>query len=357
MERSAAWTLRGALARMRGSLGAAGMAGAVGVAGLAGLGGVGGVGSACVLLASSGPARAGGYPDKPIRLVVPFPPGGGTDVLGRLVAVRLGAELKQTVVVENVAGATGTIGSAQVARAAPDGYTLLLGISATHAIAPSVFPRLPYAPLRDFAPVARLAYGGNVLVANPGFAAHDLPGLVAMARRPGADIAFGSWGQGSGGHLAGEAVNTAAGIHLRHIPYKGVSPMLTDVIGGTLPLAMSDLTGTLPLIRAGKVRALAVSGSQRSPALPDVPTFTEAGVPFRLDSWFALFVPARTPAAIVDKLEQATRAAMQDDGVQAQIAAFGMRYTPVTRAAFAAQMRDDAQAWAALVKSSGAAFE
>jgi len=319
----------------------------------------GAIGTVCALtmLAAPAPAAAGTYPDKPIRLVVPFPPGGGTDVLGRLVAARLGAELKQTVVVENVAGATGTIGSAQVARAAPDGYTLLLGISATHAIAPSIFPRLPYDPLRDFVPVARLAYGGNVLVANPAFAAHDLPGLIALARRPGADLAYGSWGPGSGGHLAGESLNASAGIHLRHIPYKGVSPMLTDLIGGTLPVAMSDLTGTLPLIRAGKVRALAVSGSQRSPALPDVPTFAESGVPFRLDSWFALFVPARTPEAIVDRLEQASRAAMQDRAVLAQIAAFGMRYTPVPRATFVTQMRDDAQAWSALVKSSGVVFE
>ena len=238
--------------------------GAVGVAGLAGLGGVGGVGGvggACVLLASSGPARAAATRTRSAAMV-PFRRG-STDVLRRLVAVRLGAELKQTVVVENVAGATGTIGSAQVARAAPTA-TLLLGISATHAIAPSVFPRLPYAPLR--APVARLAYGGNVLVANPGFAAHDLPGLVAMARRPGA-IAFGSWGQGSGGRQPA-GPNTAAGIHLRHIPYKGVSPMLTDVIGGTLPLAMSDLTGTLPLIRAGRCvrwrqRLAALAGAAR----------------------------------------------------------------------------------------------
>jgi len=333
---------RGALARTRRWLGATGAIGTV---------------CALTMLAAPALAMAGPYPDKPIRLVVPFPPGGGTDVLGRLVAARLGAELKQTVVVENVAGATGTIGSAQVARAAPDGYTLLLGISATHAIAPSIFPRLPYDPLRDFVPVARLAYGGNVLVANPAFAAHDLPGLIALARRPGADLAYGSWGPGSGGHLAGASLNASAGIHLRHIPYKGVSPMLTDLIGGTLPVAMSDLTGTLPLIRAGKVRALAVSGSQRSPALPDVPTFAESGVPFRLDSWFALFVPARTPAAIVDRLEQASRAAMQDRAVLAQIAAFGMRYTPVPRAAFATQMRDDAQAWSALVKSSVVVFE
>lgn len=313
--------------------------------------------AATALCAVHPAVHAGPYPDKPIRLVVPFPPGGGTDVVGRLLASGLSKELGKTVVVENVAGATGTIGSAQVARAAPDGYTLLLGITATHAIAPAIFPKLPYDPLRDFVPVSRLIYGGNVLVAGPGFTGRDLPALIAAARRPGADLTYGSWGNGSGGHLAGESLNVLGGIRLRHIPYKGVSPMLTDVMGGTLPVAMSDLAGTLPLIRGGKVRALAVTGSERSPALPDVPTFTEAGVAFGVDSWFALFAPARTPSGIVDKLERATVAAMASPAIKAQADALGMRYAPQPRSAFAAQMRSDVTAWAALVKSSGAAQE
>ncbi|WP_066741183.1 tripartite tricarboxylate transporter substrate binding protein [Cupriavidus sp. D384] len=300
---------------------------------------------------------ADAYPGKPIRLVVPFPPGGGTDVVGRMVAARLSTVLKGTVVVENVAGATGTIGTAQVARAAPDGYTIVLGISATHAIAPAIFPKLTYDPLRDFVPIGRIAYGGNVLVANPAFPAHDVRALIAMAKQPGADLAYGSWGQGSGGHLAGESLNVSAGIHLRHVPYKGVAPMLNDVMGGTVPIAMSDLAGTLPLIRSGKVRALAVSGSERSAALPDVPTLAESGIAFRVDSWYALFAPARTPPAIVDRLEGAVHVAMQDSALQAQIAAMGMRYQPVSRTQFTSQMRDDARAWAALVTSSGAALE
>jgi len=310
-----------------------------------------------VFMAPGPLGAAEAYPDKPIRLVVPFPAGGGTDVIGRMLAARLSAVLKTTVVVENVAGATGTIGTAQVARAAPDGYTLVLGISATHAIAPSIFPRLPYDPQRDFVPIGRIAYGGNVLVANPNFAARDLRSLIAMAKQPNVDLTYGSWGQGSGGHLAGESLNVSAGIHLRHVPYKGVAPMLTDVMGGTLPVAMSDLAGTLPLIRSGKVRALAVSGSARSVALPDVPTFAESGVGFRVDSWFALFAPARTPAAVVDKLDHAMQAAMQDSSLQAQVASLGMRSTPVSRAQFAAQMREDTRIWASLVKSSGAALE
>lgn len=304
------------------------------------------------------PAWAGAandrYPSRPIRLVVPFPAGGGTDVVGRLVAARMSAALGGTVVVENVAGATGTIGSTQVARAAPDGYTMLLGISATHAIAPAIFPHLAYDPQRDFQPVGRLFYGGNVLVAAPSFPARDLKALIAMAKQPGADIAYGSWGNGSGGHLAGESLNMAAGIHLRHIPYRGVAPMLTDVMGGTLPIAMADVPASLPLVRSGKVRAIAVSGSERSPALPDVPTFAESGVPFRTDSWFALFVPAKTPAAIVERLETALQAALRDPALAEQAGNLGMRHAPQSRADFAAQWRADTQTWAKLVKSSGA---
>lgn len=300
---------------------------------------------------------ADAWPAKPIRLVVPFPPGGGTDVVGRMVAARLSTVLKTTVVVENVAGATGTIGTAQVARTAPDGYTVVLGISATHAIAPAIFPKLPYDPLRDFVPIGRIAYGGNVLVANPTFPANDVRTLIAVAKQPGADVAYGSWGQGSGGHLAGESLNVSTGVHLRHVPYKGVAPMLNDVMGGTVPIAMSDLAGTLPLIRSGKVKALAVTGSERSDALPDVSTLAESGIAFKVDSWYALFAPAKTPAAIVDRFEGALLEAMQDGALRSQIAAMGMRYAPVSRAQFSSQMRDDVKAWAALVKSSGAALE
>ncbi|MGY8526016.1 Bug family tripartite tricarboxylate transporter substrate binding protein [Paracidovorax citrulli] len=295
------------------------------------------------------------YPSKPIRLIVPFPAGGGTDVIGRLLSTALSRQLGQSVVVENVAGATGTIGSAQAARAQPDGYTLLLGISATHAIAPAIYPTLAYDPLRDFVPIARLLHGGNVLVAGPGFTGRDLPALIAAAKRPGADLTYGSWGNGSGGHLAGESLNASAGIRLRHIPYKGVAPMMTDLIGGTVPVAMADIAAALPLIRSGKVRALAVAGTERSAALPDVPTFAEAGVAFAVDSWFALFAPARTPPGVVDKLERATGAAMRDPAIKGQIDGLGMRYVPQPRSAFAEQMRSDASTWAALVKSSGAA--
>lgn len=192
---------------------------------------------------------------------------------------------------------------------------------------------------------------------NQGFPARDVKSLIAMAKQPNADLTYGSWGAGSGGHLAGESLNVAAGIHLRHVPYKGVAPMLNDLIGGTLQIAMADLTAALPQIRAGKIRALAVSGAERSVALPDVPTFAESGIPFRLDSWFAIFAPAKTPAPVVDKLDHALQQAMQDSTLQTQIANYGMRYAPISRAQFTDRMREDMRTWALLVKSSGATLE
>lgn len=314
------------------------------------------MGAACFSLASAVYAGSS-YPDKPIRLVVPFPAGGGSDILARILAAKMGPMLKQTVVVENISGATGTIGSTKVARSAPDGYTLLLGISGTHAIAPAIMPRLGYDPLRDFVPLARIAYGGNVLVANPSFSAQSLPALIALAKKPGSDIAFGSWGQGSGGHLAGISINVAAGIQLRHVPYKGASPVLTDLMTGTIPIAMSDIATALPLIKGGKIRALAVSGSDRSPALPEVPTFAEAGIPIKLDIWFALFAPSGVPKPILDKLEQVSQAAIRDADVQRKIGEYGLLSTPITRGAFAEQIQSDTRAWASLVKATGAKFD
>ncbi|UDM49613.1 tripartite tricarboxylate transporter substrate binding protein [Cupriavidus sp. MP-37] len=296
------------------------------------------------------------YPDRPIRLVVPYTAGGGGDALARMVAARMSTFLKQPIVVENVPGAGGTIGANKVARAAPDGYTMLLGVSGTHVIAPSTFPRLPYDPLRDFIPVSRIAYGGNVLVANPAFSAHSLPELIALARKPGADIAYGSWGEGSGGHLAVTSINVAAKIQLRHVPYKGASPVLADVMGGILPIGMSDTTTALSLIKAGKLRPLAVSGAERSPALPDIPTFAECGIPLKLDIWFGLFAPANTPEPIVDLLEKAAHEAAADPSLKARVAEFGLHATQISRAAFAEQMRIETRTWADLVKATGVKF-
>ncbi|OZI32447.1 ABC transporter substrate-binding protein [Bordetella genomosp. 10] len=309
-----------------------------------------------VLAATIPSVSAAAYPDKPIRLIVPFAPGGGTDILARIVAARMGTALKQTVVVENVAGASGTIGAAKVARSAPDGYTLLVGVSGTQVIAPATFPHLPYVPLKDFVAISRIAYGGNILVANPSFPAHNLEELISLAKKPGGDFAYGSWGVGSGGHLAGISINVAANVKLRHVPYKGAGPLMSDVIGGVLPLGMSDPTTALALIKAGKLRALAVSGAERSPALPHVPTFAESGVPLKLDIWFGLFAPAKTPEPIVELLEKAAQEAASDPEVKAKVAEFGMRGDWTPRAAFTDQMRAETRIWADLVKATGTDF-
>jgi tripartite-type tricarboxylate transporter receptor subunit TctC len=247
---------------------------------------------ATLLAVSQWPLAQAALGDKPVRLVVPFPAGGGTDVMGRLLAQSLSQELGATVIVDNVPGATGTLGCAQVARAVPDGHTLVLGISATHAIAPALFKDLKYRP-DDFTAIARVAHGGNVLVAHPGYAANTAPEMVALVKRSREPLMYGSWGNGSGGHLAMESLRLATGIETVHVPYKGVAPLLQDVVGGQIQVAMADVAGALPLLRAGRIKALAVTGTKRSSALPEVPTLVQGHIAFDTESWFALFAPAR----------------------------------------------------------------
>ena len=306
------------------------------------------------LLALPTGAFAADFPSKPIRLVVPFPPGGGTDVMGRLLAQQLALELKATVIVENLAGATGTLGSGRVARGDADGHTLLLGISATHAIAPALFKDLPYQPERDIVAIARIAHGGNLLVAHPSFPANTVAELIAYAKKQGAPLNYGSWGNGSGGHLAAEGIRLHAGVPMQHVPYKGVAPMLQDLLGGQIGVAMSDIASTAPLIRSGKLKALAVTGPKRSAALPNVPTLVESGVPFDTESWYALFAPAKTPPAIVEQLARAAANVLKNPEVVEKIAGLGMEPTPIARDVFDRQWRADIATWARVVQASGA---
>ncbi|MEG0316774.1 MAG: tripartite tricarboxylate transporter substrate binding protein [Comamonas sp.] len=298
-------------------------------------------------------ARASNTRGKAIRIVVPFPAGGGTDVMGRLIALELGRELNATVIVDNVPGATGTLGSAQVARSAPDGFTLLLGISATHAIAPALFKDLKYSPERDFVALARIAHGGNVLVANAKYAADTLPEMLALVKRSGAPLMYGSWGNGSGGHLAVESIRLSTGIPMEHVPYKGVAPLLQDLAGGQIDVAMADVAGALPLLQAGKIKALAVSGRKRSSALPQVPTLVESGVAFDTEIWFSLFAPAKLPPAEVQRLAQASARALQKPHVVERIKSLGLEVDPISREGFVKQWHEDTAIWARLVKSSG----
>jgi tripartite-type tricarboxylate transporter receptor subunit TctC len=291
------------------------------------------------------------------RLIVPFPAGGGTDVIGRLMGQGLGRELGTTVLVDNVAGATGTIGAGQVARAKPDGRTLLLGITGTLAIAPALFQHLPYDTAQSFTALARICLVGNLVVANPKYPANSVPEMVALAKRSKDPLIYGSWGVGSGGHLAMEAIHQATGIPMQHVPYKGVSPLMQDLIGGQIMVGTVDLAGALPQIRAGKIKVLAITGSARTPALPKVPTLKEGGIPFDTDSWFALFGPAHMPDDQAQKIAQAAEKVLRQPELIARIKDLGLDPAPISRAGFDQEWHADMVSWARLVKQSGATVD
>lgn len=302
----------------------------------------------------AGAARAADYPGaKPIKLVVPFPPGGGTDIVGRTLAQGLAQELKATVIVDNQPGATGTLGSARVARAEPDGHTLLLGISATHAIAPALIKSVSYKPDRDFTALVRVGQGGNLIVVHPSLPVKNVAELIELARKPGSDLSYGSWGIGSGGHLAMEAINQQFRTQMQHVPYKGVAPLLQDLIGGNILLAVVDLASGPPQVRAGKLRPIAVTGAKRAAPLPEVPTLVEQGVQFDTMSWYAVFGPPGMPPALVDQLSTALANVLKQPEVAEKVRSLGMDPEPVSRDAFQRQVGTDMAVWARIVKAGG----
>jgi tripartite-type tricarboxylate transporter receptor subunit TctC len=248
-------------------------------------------------------AFAQAYPNHSIRLVVPFPAGGTTDILARDVAKKLTDTLGQSVVVDNRPGAGGNIGADIVAKAPPDGYTLLMGTVGTHAINPSLYAKMPYDHIKDFVPVVLVAGVPNVLVVNPSVPVNSVADLIKLAKsKPGA-INFASSGSGTSIHLSGELFKTMTGVDMTHVPYKGSSPALTDLMGGQVQIMFDNLPSSLALMKSGKLRAVAVTSLKRAPALPDVPTISESGVPgFEASSWFGILAPAGTPAPIVAKL-------------------------------------------------------
>ncbi|EON17415.1 extra-cytoplasmic solute receptor [Cupriavidus sp. GA3-3] len=304
--------------------------------------------------AAAGPLCASNaWPAKPIRLVVPAPPGGGTDLFARALAASLGKALGQTIVVDNKPGATGIIGNDTVAKASPDGYTLLFTYAATVVINQTLQPKLPYDGLRDLLPVAQVGAGGNFLVVTPDFPARTLKELVAhVLKRPDA-YDYGSWGIGSGGHLTMEALKMQTGMKLRHVPYKGVAQILTDMQGGVVKVAFVDTSSSLPLIRAGKLRALAISGTRRAPATPDVPTMTEQGYRFDTDSWYGLFAPAGTSAAIVQRLNAEVTRLLADAPMRERFLQLNMGMAPARSAEqFAQTVRDDVGVWGKVIQAN-----
>jgi tripartite-type tricarboxylate transporter receptor subunit TctC len=293
------------------------------------------------------------YPNKPIRLLVGYPPGGATDIVARIVAQKLGERLGQPVVVDNLPGAGGIIASEKVAKAAPDGYTLVLTNTA-HGINPSLHTSLPYDTVASFAPVIKLADLTLVLVVTPTFPARSVGELVALARsRPGA-LHFASSGVGQSLHLAGELLKSMAGIDIVHVPYKGGAPARAALLAGQVEMMFESAIGVLPFVQAGRLRALGVSGAQRSPAMPDVPTLAEAGVPgFEASGWLGILAPAGTPAAIVAGLNADVNAVLRQADVSAQLAGNGADVAGGSPEQFAAFVAAEIEKWARVVKATG----
>lgn len=318
---------------------------------------VAGVAAAGGPLALTASAAAESWPARYIRLVVPYPPGGATDVVARNVAQELSAALKQQVVVDNVPGAGGSIGSALVARAKPDGYTLLTGTIATHAINLSVMKDLNYR-LDDFTPVVELARMPNVLVVHPSVPAKSLAELVAHARANPGKLNFASSGVGQSTHLAGELFKHVAKLDIVHVPYRGSAPAVTDLLAGQVQMMFDNLASALPHIQAGKLRPLAVTASERSELAPDIPTTAEAGYPaLAITAWFGIFAPAKTPSEIVARVNQETNAALSKPDFRARLARLGAAPGSGSPAEFAERVSAEARKWADLVREANVKLE
>jgi tripartite-type tricarboxylate transporter receptor subunit TctC len=294
-------------------------------------------------------AAADDYPSKQVRMIVPFPPGGSNDVVGRLVAKELSAVLKQQVFVDNHGGAGGTIGTDICSKAAPDGYTICI-ISIAHAVAP-VLHKLTYDPIKSFTPISILATGPNVLAVNPELPVKTVKELIALAKSKPGELNYASAGIGSFQHLGAELFKLQAGVNIVHVPYKGGGPAMQDVIAGHVKIMFSSLIQTTPFIKSGQLRALGTGGEKRSPVLPDVPTIAEAGVPgYAAENWWGIVVPAGTPQPIVDKLYQATQTALKASDLQAQFAREGAQTVTMTSAEFAAYIKTEIDKWGRVVK-------
>ncbi|NBR28354.1 MAG: tripartite tricarboxylate transporter substrate binding protein [Betaproteobacteria bacterium] len=307
-----------------------------------------------MLAAMTAPLCAQTYPSKPVRIVVPFPPAGAVDIVGRVLGEKLAQSMGQPFVVENRAGAGGIVGSEVVARATADGYTLL-AVSSAHATNPTLFPKIPYNTERDFAPVSLVAGSSYMLVTHPSMPVKSVRELIAFAKaRPGT-INFASGGPASLPHLSGELFNLMAGVALVHVPYKGSAPAATAALGGEVPLLFSNMLGIMPFVQAGRFRALGVTGTKRVTSAPEVPTIAEAGVPgYEVTGWYGLVAPAGTPKDIVARLSAQTAAAMRAPEVVKRFSSEGAEPAGSTPEAFAEVIARDTAKWAKVIRASGA---
>jgi tripartite-type tricarboxylate transporter receptor subunit TctC len=305
--------------------------------------------AAALLFTLAPGAFADDYPNRPVRLIVPFPPGGSNDVVGRLVAMQLSTQLGQQVFVDNRGGAGGVIGTEACATAAPDGYTLCI-ISIAHAVNPALH-KLNYDPIKSFTPISIFATGPNVLAINPSLPVNSVKELVALAKQKPGELNYASAGVGSFQHLGGELFKLTAGVNIVHVPYKGGGPAMQDVISGHVKIMFSSLIQTTPFIKSGQLKALGTGGAKRSAVLPDVPTIAEAGVPgYVADNWWGLAAPAGLPAPLVEKLYAASQAALKASELQAQFEREGAITVVMTTPEFGEYIKTEIAKWARVVK-------
>lgn len=313
---------------------------------------------AAALIANLGPGGAlsagEAYPAKPIHMLVGYAAGGSTDIVARIVGQKLSDELGQPVIVDNRPGAGATLATGLAAEANPDGYTLFMATIA-NTINTTLYGSLPFDFERDFAPVSLVATVPNVLAVNPAVPAKDLKQFIALVKTRPDDFAFASSGNGSSIHLNGELFNTVAGTHLVHVPYKGSAPAVADLLSGQVQSMFDNLSSSLPYIKSGKLRALAVTSAKRSPAAPEIPTMAEAGLPgCEVESWFAIVAPVKTPPEIIQRLNAATVRVLSQPGLKAQLEAIGVEPAPGAPAELAALIKSETRKWGAIVKASGA---
>ncbi len=294
------------------------------------------------------------YPSRPVRFIVPFPPGGGNDIVGRILAQRLNEAFGVPVVVDNRGGAGGTIGTDIAAKAPPDGHTMLIN-NISLAVNATLVPKLPYDTIRDLAPVTLVGRQANLLVVNPTLAAASVRELLALARAKPGQIVYGSGGIGTASHLATELLKLMTRTDMVHVPYKGLGPALTDLMGGRVQLIISTMASALPLVKSGKLRPLAVTTAQRTPFFPELPTMAEAGVPgYEFSTWYGLLVPGGTPKAVVEKLNGAAGKVLRSPALKDQFASQGLEATPGSPAEFGAYLNSEVEKWGKVVRASGA---
>jgi tripartite-type tricarboxylate transporter receptor subunit TctC len=312
---------------------------------------------ALAAVASLSPASAQTYPDRPITLVVPYPAGGGNDVLARLVAERMSKALSGTIVVENRGGAGGTIATRQVAKSPPDGYTMLIATSSL-AINPSLYPNIGYDPIKDFAPIGLLASGANVALVHPSVPAKSIAELIDLAKKNPGKLNFASTGSGSSVHLAAELFAAMAGIKINHVPYRGSGPALNDLLGGHVTMMFATVPSSAGIVNSGKVRALAVSSTKRIAVFPNLPTIAEAGLPgYAAELHYGLVAPAGTPRPVIDKLNAALRSALDDQALRDRLAREGAVPLPSTPEEYAADIAAEERMWGKIVRDAGVKAE